>query len=94
MRHEAYDEPDNTACMAIFQRELQHAERMVRLNLRHARQMESYVQTPGVVAKKRQYMYAVTSYRQQANTIIQRWVYFAKREKHARLRTVEDALGI
>ena len=93
-KHNAYIEADNGACMAIFQQELHHAERMVKINLRDARCMELYVQTPGVKHKRKQYMRAVMSHRERALRAAHRWAYFAKREKHDRRRANENAFGV
>ena len=100
-KHNAYTEDDNEACMVLFQEELQHHERMVRVNLRDATIMDQYVQTPGVMAAKRQCMQAVRSHRIKAVNCVQRWTFFAKRQKHERAKArkgryekaIADAIG-
>ena len=94
-------EDDNAACMALFQKELHYHERMVRLNLRQATLVDQYVQTPGVINTKRRYMQAVRSHREKAGICVERWAFFAKREKHERIReakghyetAIDDAIG-
>lgn len=74
-------EPTNAEIMVIYQKEMQRAERMVRVNLWHWRNLGEFCETPGVRVKRRQYLLAAGSWRKKSTKAAERWCYFAKERR-------------
>ena len=73
--------PTNAEIMVVFQKEMQRAERMVRVNMWHWRNLGSYCETPAVRCKRRDHLLAARGWRKKSCKAAERWAYFAKEKR-------------